>query len=50
MSKFHLLHQYQYTNSSPPLSFSKKSDAPSLLRKMKENDQNGFVRAIKDLA
>ena len=30
--------------------FSKKSDASSLLRKMKENDQNGFVRAIKDLA
>jgi len=30
--------------------FSQKSDASSLLRKMKENDQNGFVRAIKDLA
>lgn len=30
--------------------FSKKSDASSLLKKMKENNQNGFVRAIKDLA
>ena len=30
--------------------FSKKSDASNLLKKMKENDQNGFIRSIKDLA